>query len=111
VSRELGPGGVDPPYDLGGALGEQLPGGGEPDPPTDALEQLRAGLDLQSGQVVGDRRLGVVQLLRRQRDRSMTRDGVEDAQPVDVQHSSILSMIPDENWHLTYEMPDRKLSP
>jgi hypothetical protein len=58
VRRQLGAGGIDAPDDLGGSLGQQLPGRGEPDPAADALHQLRAGLDLEPAEVVGDRRLG-----------------------------------------------------
>jgi hypothetical protein len=75
----------------------------------DVLQQLRAGLGLEPGEVVGDRRLGVVQLLRRRGDRSMACDGVDDAQPVDVQHASTLSMSQHESWHWTYATLDRKL--
>ena len=92
VGGQLRAGGIDPSDDLGGAVGQELPGGGEPDPSADALQQLRAGLGLQPGEMVGDRRLGVVQLLRRRGDGPMAGDGVNDAQPVDVQHASTLSM-------------------
>ena len=109
VGGQLRAGGVDPPDDLGGAVGQQLPGRGEPDPAADPLQQLRAGLGLEPGEVVGDRRLGVVQLLRRRGDRSMARDGVDDAQPVDVQHASTLSMSQHESWHWTYDA-DRRAS-
>src|SRR4051812_47658026 len=58
---------------------------------------------------MGDRRLRVVQLLRRRRDRSVARDGVDDAQSVDVQHASTLSMSQNESWHWTQEPAPRKL--
>ena len=109
MGGQLRAGGIDPPDDLGGAVGQQLPGGGEPDPSADPLQQLRAGLGLEPGEMVGDRRLGVVQLLRRRGDRSMAGDGVDDAQPVDVQHASTLSMSQRESWHWTYEAIERKL--
>jgi len=57
VGGELRPGGIDAADDLGGAVGQQLPGGGEPDPSADPLQQLRSGLGLEPGEVVGDRRL------------------------------------------------------
>src|SRR5215211_4687051 len=60
--------------------------------------------------MVGDRRLGVMQLLRRRGDRSMARDGVDHAQPVDVQHASTLSMSQHESWHWTYEPVPHKLN-
>jgi hypothetical protein len=85
VSGQLGAGGVDAPDDLRRALRQQLPGRREPDPAAHPLQQLRAGLGLEPREVMGDRRLGVVQLLRCRRDRSVTRDGVDDAQPVDIQ--------------------------
>ena len=84
-------------------------GGREPDPAADALQQLRAGLGLEPCEVVGDRRLRVVQLLRRRGDRPVARDGVDHAQPVDVQHASTLSMSQHESWHWTYEPMGRKL--
>ena len=110
MGGELRVGGVDASDDLGGAVGQQLPGRGEPDAAADALEQLRAGLGLEPGEVVGDRRLGVVQFPRRRRDRSVARDGVDDAQSSDVQHASTLSMSQHETWHWTYESIGRKLT-
>src|SRR6266508_500081 len=58
---------------------------------------------------MSDRRLRVVQILRRRGDRSMARDGVDHAQPVDVEHASSLSMSQHESWHWTYEPVARKL--
>jgi hypothetical protein len=110
VGGELRAGGIDAADDLGGAVGQQLPGGGEPNPAADPLQQLRAGLGLEPGEVVGDRRLRVVQLLRRRGDRPVARDRVDDAQPVDVEHVSTLSMGQNESWHWTYESGRRKLS-
>jgi hypothetical protein len=106
---ELGSGAVDAADDLGGAVGEQLPGRGEPDPSADPLQQLSAGLGLEPGEVMGDRRLGVVQLLRRRGHRSVAGDGVDDPQPVHVQHASTLSMKLQGSWHWTYETDERKL--
>jgi hypothetical protein len=40
----------------------------------------------------------------------MACDGVDDAQPVDVQHASTLSMNQHEIWHWTYEAVERKLT-
>src|SRR6266487_5084957 len=100
---KLHAGGIDPPDDLRGAVGQQLPGLGEPDPAADPLQQLRAGLGLEPGEVVADRWLGVVQFSRRRGDRSMARDGVDDAQPSDVQHASTLAMSQYESRHWTYE--------
>jgi hypothetical protein len=47
VGGQLRAGGIDAPDDLGGAVGQQLPGRGEPDPAADPLQQLRAGLGLE----------------------------------------------------------------
>ena len=46
MGRQLRAGGIDAADDLGGAVGQQLPGRGEPDPSADPLQQLRAGLGL-----------------------------------------------------------------
>jgi len=92
VRGQLRAGGIDAADDLRRTIGQQLPGRGEPDPSADPLQQLRAGLGLEPGEVMGDRRLGVVQLLSRRGDRSVARDGVDDAQPVDVEHASTVSM-------------------
>ena len=94
---------VEPPDDLGCPVGQQLSGGGEPDAAPGALQQLRAGLGLEPGEVVADRRLRVVELLRCRGDRAESREGVEDAQSSDVQHLSSLSMGGREGWHWTNE--------
>jgi hypothetical protein len=99
VRRQLGSGGVDAPDDLRRAFGEHLAGLGEPDAASDALEQLSTGLGLQSGEVVADRGLRVVQLLSGGRHRSVTGDGSEDAKAGDVEHSSMLPMVCQQNWH------------
>ena len=109
MGGQLRAGGIDPTDDLGRAVGQQLPGRGEPDPSADPLQQLRAGLGLEPGDVVGDRRLGVVQFPRRRGDRSVAGDGVDDAQAGDVQHASTLSMGQHESWHWTYESIARML--
>src|SRR6185312_13713525 len=109
VRGQLRAGRVDPPDDLGGAVGQQLPRRGEPDPAADALQQLRAGLGLEPGEVVGHRRLGVVQLLRGRGDGPVARDRVDDTQPVDVQHPSTLSMSQHESWHWISGPAGRKL--
>ena len=71
MGGELGVGGIDASDGLGRAAGQQLSGLGEPGPAPDPLQQLRAGLGLDAREVVGNRRLGVVQLPRRCRDRSV----------------------------------------
>ena len=108
MGGELRVGGIDASDDLGGAVGQELPGRGEPDAAADSLQQLCAGLGLEPGEVVGDRRLGVVQFPCRRGDRSVAGDGVDDAQPSDVQHGSTLSMGQHESWHWTYGSIARK---
>src|SRR3954451_12305980 len=110
MSGELRVGGIDAAEDLGRAVGQQLPGRGEPDTAADALQQLRAGRLLEPTEVVGDGRLRVVQLLRRCGDRARAGDGIDDPQPVDVQHPSTLSMDPNETWHWTNEPIERNIA-
>ncbi len=57
VGRQLGAGRVDAPEDLGGSVGEQPPGRSQPDATTHPLQELRAGLRLEPGEVVAHRRL------------------------------------------------------
>jgi hypothetical protein len=102
MRRELGVGGLDAAEDLGRPVGQQPAGRGEPDPAADPLQQLRAGLGLEPGEVMGHRRLRVVQLPRRRGDRAVAGDGVDDAQPGDVEHASTLPMNFHESWHWTY---------
>jgi hypothetical protein len=111
VGRQLRAGRVDPADDLGGAVGQQLPGRRQPDTAADPLQQLRAGLGLEPGEVVRDRRLGVVQLLRRRGDRPEARDGIDDPQAVHVQHSSTLSMGQHESWHWTHATDRSTVNP
>ena len=63
MGGQLRVGGVDAADDLGRPVGQQLPGLGQPDAAADPLQQLRAGLGLEPGEVMADRRLRVVQLL------------------------------------------------
>jgi hypothetical protein len=39
----------------------------------------------------------------------VARDGIDDAQPIDVEHASTLSMNQHESWHWTHEPEARKL--
>jgi hypothetical protein len=80
-------GGVQPADHLGGALGEQSPGVGQPDAPARPLDQLDAGLSLQPGQVVAHRRLRVVECSRRGRDRAAPGHRDQHAQPRNVKHA------------------------
>src|SRR4051812_35178641 len=109
MSGELGVGRVDAAEDLRRAVGQQPPGGSEADPASDALQQLRAGLGLQSREVVRHGGLRVAELLRRRGDGFVARDGVEHAQAGHVEHGSTLSMNQRKSWHWTYEPLGRKL--
>src|SRR5690606_21711105 len=75
---------------------------GQPDAPPGPLDQPGAGLGLQPGEVVADGRLRVVQLPRGRGERSGTGDREQDAEPGDIQHSSIVSMDLNENSCWTY---------
>jgi hypothetical protein len=99
VCRQLSAGRVDPSDDLGGADGEQLAGRREPDAAADPLQQLRARFRLEPRDVMGDRRLRVVQLLGGGGHRSVPGDGIDHAQAVDVEHSSTLSIGRRESRH------------
>src|SRR5206468_12811920 len=61
------------------------------------------GLGLEPGEVVADRRLRIVQLLRCRGDRSTPGEGIKDPQPRNVQHSLSISMDQHEVLHWTYE--------
>ena len=80
-------GGVQPADHLGGALGEEPPGVGEPDAPARPLDQLGPGLGFQPGQVVAHRRLRVVERPCRGRDRTVPGHGDQHAQPGYVEHA------------------------
>src|SRR5689334_17787568 len=99
LGRKLSLGRVYPSDDLGRPVGEQLSGMGETDTPADPLQQLRAGLGLQPGQVMTHRWLRVVQRLGRLGDRSVSGDGVDHSEPDQVKHPSILSMGHLAFWH------------
>src|SRR5579859_3450254 len=102
VRGQFGAGSIDPPDDLGRAIGQQPPGLGESDAAPDPLHELGTRLSLEYSQMVADRRLRVVQLLRSFGDRSMAGDGVDDPQPCDVQHASTLSINDPETTHWTH---------
>jgi hypothetical protein len=86
VSGELGLGGIQPSDDLLGSLGEQSAGLGEADPASDPLQQLGPGLRLQAGDVMADRRLGVVQRSGRGGDRAVPGDRDQHPEPGHIQH-------------------------
>ena len=87
VGGQLVLGGVQPADHLGGPLGEQPSGVGEPDPAARPLDQLGPGLGLQPGQVVAHRRLRVVERPRRGGDRTVPGHGDQHAQPGHVEHA------------------------
>ncbi len=80
-------GGVEPPKDLLGALGEQPASLGEPDSAAGSLHQFRARLRLEPGHVMADRGLGVVQHLSCGGDGSVSGDSDEHAEPGGIQHA------------------------
>ena len=57
VRGQLRVGRIQPTEDLGSPGGQEIPGGGEPDTASDALEELRARFGLEPREVVADRRL------------------------------------------------------
>jgi hypothetical protein len=109
MGGELRVGGFDPADDLGGSKREQLAGLSEPDTAADPLQQLRARLGLEPSEMVADRRLRVVQVLRGGGDRTEAGDGVYDPQSGDVQHPSSISMNTGKTWHWTYGLTGRTL--
>ncbi len=87
VRREFGLGGFEPAQDLLGALGEKPARVGQPDPAARPLHQLRAGLGLEPGHVMANRRLGVIQRLSRRRHGPVPGDRDEHPEPGGVQHA------------------------
>ncbi len=77
---------VEAADDLDRPLGQQPPRVGQPDAAPGPLDQLGARLRLEPRQVVADRRLRVVQRVRRRRHRAVPGHGDEDAEPRDVEH-------------------------
>ena len=88
VRGQLGLGRVQPADDLLGPLGQQAAGVGQPHPPAGPLQQPRAGLGLEPGDVVADRGLGVVQCVGRAGDRAVPGHGDQHPEPGHVQHAS-----------------------
>jgi hypothetical protein len=83
---------VEPAEELAGASGEELALRGERDAAAGATGQRGPDLLLKPGEMVTDRRLGVVQLLRRRGDRPRPRDRVDHAKPMNL-HPSMIPMI------------------
>ena len=84
VGGQLRLGGVHAADDLRRTAGQQLPRLGQPDPAADPLQQLRARLGLEPGEVMADRRLRVAQLTRRRSHGSVPGHRVDDPQAGNV---------------------------
>src|SRR6202012_3124472 len=72
--------------DLGRPVGQQPARVGQPDAPARPPDPPDAGLGLEPGQGVADRRLGVVELPGRGRDRPVPGHRDQDAESRHVQH-------------------------
>ena len=66
---------------------------------------------LEPGEVVADRRLRVVELLRRRGCANQSREGIKDARPSDVQHVSSISYGPVSRLALDGRMSRRHAAP
>jgi len=84
---------VKPADYLGSPLGEQSPRVGEPDAAPSPLDELGTRLRLQPGQMVTDRRLGVVQRVGRRGDRPVPGDGHQHAEPRYIQHGPTIKAV------------------
>jgi hypothetical protein len=100
--RELVLGRVEAADHLGGALGQQPPRVGEPDAAPGPLDQLSAGLRLEPGQVMADRRLGVVQRVRRRGDRSVPGHRDQHTKPGYIQHGPTIDAV---DWFAQTPIP------
>jgi hypothetical protein len=83
---------IHAPENLGGTFGEDPAGLRQPDAAPSPLEQLRAGLRFQPGDVVAHRGLRVVQLAGRGGYRPVAGDRSEHPEPIEVEHSSTVSI-------------------
>jgi hypothetical protein len=72
---------------------QRLAGVREPDPARVALDQDRAGLALEGGDLLRDSGLRVAELLGRGRERALGRDLAEDLHSLDVEHKCSLSEV------------------
>jgi hypothetical protein len=78
--------GVQPAEHLGGPVGQQPPGVGQPDAPSRPLDEPDAGLGLQPGQVMTYRGLCVVELPGGGRHRAVPGHRDQHPQSGDVEH-------------------------
>ena len=77
---------IEPAQDLRGALGEQSPRIGQPDTASGALDELGPRFRLEPGEVMADRRLGVVEFPRSTSHRTVPGYRGEHPEPRHVQH-------------------------
>jgi hypothetical protein len=72
-------------------VADEYPAGlGQPEPAAVAFEQRTAGLPVQLGEVLGHRRRRAVQRVGGGGDGAVGRDGLERAEPGEVDHSAML---------------------
>ena len=83
---ELGLGRGDPGEDGVGVLDEGSPGVGQTDAPGSAIEEDRARLALERGDLLGDRGLRVRERLRRGRERAAGGHLAQDAEALRIEH-------------------------
>ena len=83
----------DPAQDLLRPLGQHPPGGGQPDPAAGPLQQSGAGLGLQPGQVVRQRRLDVPEFGRGGGDRAVPGDGGQRPEPGEIEHPGSMAAV------------------
>ncbi len=84
---------VQPAQDLLGPPGQQAPRVGQLDAPAGPLHQPGAGLGLQPGEVVADRRLGVIERPGGRGHRAVPGYGGQDPQPGHVQHAAMIGLL------------------
>ena len=82
---EVGPGAGEQVDHRVGVVAERLAGAGEDDPARRTVEQRRAGLAFEHGQLLRDGRRGQAQRAGRAGDRAAPPDLAEQAQPADVE--------------------------
>jgi len=93
VGRQLSLGRVEPADDLLGPLGQQLTRLRQPDSAPDALQELGTGFRLKPGDVMADRRLGVIKSTRCGRHRAVPRDRDQHPEPGHIQHCSTIGRL------------------
>ena len=89
---ELALGGVEAGEDRLGVGDERGAGVGQSHAARAALDELRAGLALESGDLLRDRRLGVGERLGRGGERAARGDLAQDPQALHIEHKTSLSL-------------------